>query len=215
MRDSVVLPAPDGDDSTSIRPRRAILFSSISNRARHRYSTFCTCSRNCSTAALSSSPILVSSTSFALAHSVLASRLSSWARKSSRRPIGPPCSDQLLRLRDMRRQGDRVPRARRPWSRSGLPPDAAGRDRSDRIAQSSVATCSASRARIASGCRPGDCSARSARARDLAEPCRQHPAKRRAFVAAHLDKRRDRFRKSRDHRGLGAPAFLFALLRCH
>ena len=34
MRDSVVLPAPDGDDSTSIRPRRAIGLGSW--HARHR-----------------------------------------------------------------------------------------------------------------------------------------------------------------------------------
>ena len=37
MRDSVVLPAPDGDDSTSISPRRAIV---LLLRARHRYSRF-------------------------------------------------------------------------------------------------------------------------------------------------------------------------------
>ena len=30
MRDSVVLPAPDGDDSTSINPRRAILAAGLS-----------------------------------------------------------------------------------------------------------------------------------------------------------------------------------------
>ena len=68
------------------------------------YSRFCTCSRNCSTTLLSSRPILVSSTSFDLAQSVLASRLSSWARKSSRRPIEPPCRDQLADLRHMGRQ---------------------------------------------------------------------------------------------------------------
>ena len=85
MRDSVVLPAPEGEDRTSIRPRRATALRF--RRARFMpYSTFCTCSRNCSTAAFSSSPILVSSTSLALAHSVLASRLSSCAKKSSRRP---------------------------------------------------------------------------------------------------------------------------------
>ena len=47
---------------------------------RHRFeshSTFCTCSRNCSICALSSSPCAVSLTSFALAQSVLASRDSS------------------------------------------------------------------------------------------------------------------------------------------
>ena len=90
MRESVVLPAPDGEDRTSIRPRRATRLLDFAARALMPYSTFCTCSRNCSTAALSSSPILVSSTSLALAQSVLASRLSSCARKSSRRPIAPP-----------------------------------------------------------------------------------------------------------------------------
>ena len=48
--------------------------------------------------------MLVSSTSFALAHSVLASRLNSCARKSSRRPTAPPRVDQLLRLGDVRGQ---------------------------------------------------------------------------------------------------------------
>src|SRR6201999_1968613 len=54
------------------------------------HSRFCTCSRNCSTTLLSWSPILVSSTSLALAVSVFDSRLSSCARKSSLRPMGPP-----------------------------------------------------------------------------------------------------------------------------
>ena len=110
-------------------------FASISFRAARAmaYSTFCTCSRNCSTAALSSKPILVSSTSFALAHSVLASRLSSCARKSRRRPIAPPCSIGVALARHAP-PADRAPRAHRPWSRSGSPPDAAGRDRSARTA---------------------------------------------------------------------------------
>ena len=54
-----------------------------------RHSTFCTCSRNCSTTALRSSPIRDRATSFALAQSVFASRPNSWARKSSRRPTAP------------------------------------------------------------------------------------------------------------------------------
>src|SRR5215469_9628138 len=47
------------------------------------HSRFCTCSRNCSTATLSDRPIRVSSISADFEHSVLASRFSSWHRKSS------------------------------------------------------------------------------------------------------------------------------------
>ena len=82
-------------------PRRAIAFDAVPCAAID-HSRFCTCSRNCSTTLFSSSPMLVSSTSFALAHSVLTSRLSSCARKSSRRPTGAALGDQLARLRDMR-----------------------------------------------------------------------------------------------------------------
>ena len=59
------------------------------------------------------------------------------------------------------RPGGRAPRGCRPWRRSGSPPDAAGRDRSGVDVSSSVATCSASRALIASALRPGAASARA------------------------------------------------------
>src|SRR5262245_60654639 len=157
MRESVVLPAPDGEDRTSINPRRGIetfgagdfeavfflapffvsgflvsallasallasaflppvllrlvffwpafvagVFAILTPRSAcpaplrfvlfgfWRYSRFCTCSRNCSTTVLSSSPILVSATSFDFEQSVLASRLSSCDRKSSLRPTALP-----------------------------------------------------------------------------------------------------------------------------
>src|SRR4051794_41098519 len=155
MRDSVVLPAPDGEDRTSINPRRTMdilrpggfgsgldltclptpfflaeafllpvlarpvffwpaLVAGVLAILRPpkcparppsrceslfqigRYSRFCTCSRNCSTTVLSSSPILVSTTSFDLEQSVLASRLSSCDRKSSLRPTALPSAIRRL-----------------------------------------------------------------------------------------------------------------------
>ena len=102
MRDSVVLPAPDGDDSTSIRPRRAIAL--LLPRARHRYSRFCTCSRNCSTTALSSSPMLVSSRSLALEHKRIRFAVELLGQKVELAPDRAAVGDQLLGLRDMRRE---------------------------------------------------------------------------------------------------------------
>src|SRR5262249_17737525 len=165
MRESVVLPAPEGEDRTSINPRRAIetagpggfeaafllafflvsaffvsallasaflppvllrlvflwpafvagVFAILTPRRAlpgpslcfallqilallriWRYSRFCTCSRNCSTTVLSSSPILVSATSFDFEQSVLASRLSSCDRKSSLRPTALPSAIRRL-----------------------------------------------------------------------------------------------------------------------
>src|SRR2546427_8779288 len=55
------------------------------------HSMFCTCSRICSTRTLSSSAQSDSSWLAAFEASVLASRLSSWAMKSSRLPTAPPC----------------------------------------------------------------------------------------------------------------------------
>src|SRR5690606_5164820 len=54
------------------------------------HSIFCTCSRNCSTAAFNFKPVAVKLTSFDFEHSVLASRLNSCARKSSLRPTASP-----------------------------------------------------------------------------------------------------------------------------
>src|SRR3546814_13640600 len=62
-----------------------------------RYSMFCTCSRSCSIEDLRSRPMRVSSTSTDLEHSVLASRLNSWQRKSSLRPTAPPWSSSEAR----------------------------------------------------------------------------------------------------------------------
>ena len=94
----VVLPAPEGEDSTSRKPRRRI---AVAGAARRAHSRFCTCSRNCSIAALSARPMRVSSISADFEHSVLASRLSSWHRKSSWRPTASPFAKQLAGLRDM------------------------------------------------------------------------------------------------------------------
>ena len=98
LRDSVVLPAPDGDDSTSIRPRRAMLMSPRAIA----HSRFCTCSRNCSTTVLSSRPILVSSTSFALAHKRVRFAVELLRQKVEPAADRAAVGDQLLRLRDMR-----------------------------------------------------------------------------------------------------------------
>src|SRR6266404_6637960 len=60
------------------------------------HSMFCTCSRNCSTAALSESPIRVSSISADFEHKVLASRLNSWHKKSKRRPTASSCRSRSV-----------------------------------------------------------------------------------------------------------------------
>src|SRR5690348_5846794 len=51
------------------------------------HSMFCTCSRSCSIAAFSFRPVAVRAEVADLLHRVLASRLNSWIRKSSLRPI--------------------------------------------------------------------------------------------------------------------------------
>ena len=112
LRVSVDLPAPDGDERINSSPRR------LRHTVTARYSTFCTCSRNCSTTALRSSPIRDSETSFALAQSVFASRPNSCARKSRRRPTdrrrrpaarAPPSTwarKAIQFLADVRARGD-------------------------------------------------------------------------------------------------------------
>ena len=170
--------------------------------ARHRHSRFCTCSRNCSTTALSSSPMLVSSTSFALAHKVFDSRLSSCDRKSSLRPTGPPSAEQLAGLRHvggeavklladvgLGREQDRL-----LVQAVGIEPlrcfeqgrDLLGEPRLDRLG---LAAGRRFRARRQFG--------------DLTEPLRQHMAERRAFGAAHLLEAFQRLHKARDDRGFG------------
>ena len=54
--------------------------------------------------AFSSRPTRVISTSADFEHSVLASRLNSWQRKSSLRPTGARFGEQLARRGDVRRQ---------------------------------------------------------------------------------------------------------------
>ncbi len=100
-RDSVVLPAPEGDDSTSISPRRAT-----------------SCCRFCAIAIITPDSAPARGTArprssapgrywsaprrWPWRYSVFDSRLSSCARKSSRRPTAPPSAMQFLRLRDVR-----------------------------------------------------------------------------------------------------------------
>ena len=72
-RDSVVLPAPDGEDSTNINPRRSTP-SKPRPCAAMDHSRFWTCSRNCSTTFFISRPVFVSSMSFDFEQQVLTSR---------------------------------------------------------------------------------------------------------------------------------------------
>jgi len=97
-RSSVVLPAPDANDKTSMRPGARYSFDSLARchfcpPPAMAYSNVRGLARGNTVLPplLSSNPMFVSSTSFALAHNVLASRLSSCARKSSRLPtLGRP-----------------------------------------------------------------------------------------------------------------------------
>ena len=65
---------------------------------------FCTCSRSCSIATFMSTEIAVSSSDGDFEPSVLASRCSSWIRKSSRLPISPPLSSRRVDLVEVRAQ---------------------------------------------------------------------------------------------------------------
>ena len=85
------------------------------------YSMFCTCSRICSTAPSSPPTMSVSSSAADLEPSVLASRCSSWIRKSSRLPTSPPALQQPLDLVQVRRAAAPVPRPRRCGSRRPRP----------------------------------------------------------------------------------------------
>ena len=81
-RDSVVLPAPDGEDSTSIRPRRWM--AGVVDVTRHSGPAPAGARSRLS----ESMPMRVSSMSADFEQSVLASRLNSWHRKSNLRPTG-------------------------------------------------------------------------------------------------------------------------------
>ena len=146
---------------------RVLLYA---RRASSAHSRFCTCSRNCSTTVLSSRPILVSSTSFDLAHSVLDSRLSSWRQKVELAPDRAAVGDQLLRLRDMR--GEPV---------EFLADVGLGGDQDRLLVQpvgieavarrrAATATCSAMRALIASALAAGRGLGARGERRDLVEP---------------------------------------------
>src|SRR5688572_27662146 len=82
-------PAPPDIDKSRWPRRLQIHDPPLSPTTRCRYSIFWACSRSCSMDALSSMPRLVKARSSALEQRVLASRLNSWHRKSSRRPIAP------------------------------------------------------------------------------------------------------------------------------
>ena len=104
-RDSVVLPAPDGDDSTNISPRRSTP-SKPWPPAVIVHSRFCTCSRNCSTTFFISSPVLVKFEIVRLGAAGI-----DLAVEFLRQEIEPPSdrtalADHLAGLRDMR--GDPV-----------------------------------------------------------------------------------------------------------
>ena len=90
------------------------------------YSRFCTCSRNWSTTAFSSSPMAVSDAAFDFEHSVFDSRLNSCARKSSLRPIGAAGGKQRARRKRHGSSAGRSPRGCRPWWPGRPPPCGAG-----------------------------------------------------------------------------------------
>src|SRR5439155_449231 len=81
-----VFPHQRVDQRRLARPRRR-----GDDEQKPAHSMFCTCSRICSTRTLSSSAQSDSGWLAAFEASVLASRLSSWAMKSSRLPTAPPC----------------------------------------------------------------------------------------------------------------------------
>ena len=69
---------------------------------------FCTCSRSCSISTFMSTAMLVSSSVADFEPSVLASRCSSWIRKSSRLPISPPAVEQAVDLVEVRAQAGQL-----------------------------------------------------------------------------------------------------------
>src|SRR5206468_3980371 len=90
-RHKVVLPAPDGAETTNRVPCRLITGRAPLPR-RVRYSRFCTCSRIFSIRPFAASAAWLTSRSSAFEAIVLTSRFSSWIRKSSGRPTAPPLS---------------------------------------------------------------------------------------------------------------------------
>ena len=89
-RDSVVLPAPDGDDSTNINPRRAIAPSSCRPAAAILLLQVLHLLAELLDHVLHLEADIGQFDIVGLGAQVLASRLSSCARKSSRRPTAPP-----------------------------------------------------------------------------------------------------------------------------
>ncbi len=89
---------------------------------RRAHSRFCTCSRICSISTLSSTAVRVSVSSWTFDANVLASRFSSWIRKSRRRPIGSRARERRADFRDVACRADRLPRQRRCVERSARAP---------------------------------------------------------------------------------------------
>ena len=75
-----------------------------------------------------------------------------------------------------------------------------------------AAICSARRALIASGRRPGAASARAVSVAISSRRDAQQSSERNALVPAHLRERLERPGAARDHRGLGSQALLLAVL---
>src|SRR5712691_4834907 len=130
-----VLPHQRVDQRRLARPRRR-----GDHEQKPAHSMFCACSRICSTRSLSSSAQSDSGWLAAFEASVLASRLSSWAMKSSRLPTAPPC----LSVRSA------SPRCARRRSSSSSTSTLAANTASSARTRSSSAVPSASRSRSAS-----------------------------------------------------------------
>src|SRR3989442_383801 len=130
-----VFPHQRVDQRRLARPRRR-----GDDEQKPAHSMFCTCSRICSTRSLSSSAQSDSCWLAAFEASVLASRLSSWAMKSSRLPTAPPC----LSVRSA------SPRCARRRSSSSSTSTLAANTASSARTRSSSAVPSASRSRSAS-----------------------------------------------------------------
>ena len=184
LRAMVDLPAPDGEDSTSISPRRRMPAEAPS--AAIHYSRFCTCSRNWSTTAFSSSPIAVSDAAFDLEHRVFDSRLNSCARKSSLRPTGAAIRQQCARRGDMRLQPvDLFADIGLGRQQRGFHVEARFR-RGRWPRRAAAATWSARRWRMTAGSRDGSASACARQCLDAIEMAAQDRAERGALAATRL-----------------------------
>ena len=179
---------------------------------------FCTCSRICSISTFMSTEMLVSSSAADFEPSVLASRCSSWIRKSSRLPISPPFSSrrsissrcaaqprQLLGDVDADREGGgfvqgallRAPRARR----AAVAP--AARCASFQRSRKRCCCCSTSCGTSGSACRGQRAQLRQTRSSSIAAS--RAPSRSRAARPVRQRLRRRRARRRRPVAGGAAP----------